>query len=341
MRNRPPRENRQQEPLPSPETRFATVRGLAKVNLGLKILHRRPDGYHELRTIFQTISLGDRIRIAFTPARRSGVSVACEPAIADNLAGHAAEAVLRATGQRGRVQVEISKRIPLGAGLGGGSSDAAAVLLALPVLAGASLPLERLLELGATLGSDVPFFLLGGAAVATGRGTELYPLPDIAGRHGLLVAPAIHVSTAEAYAALSRGLTNRLQPPRIRKFQAFAWRTGASVSRPSGGESAGWQQWAENDFEAPVFGRHPSLRRLKQRLADLGASPALMTGSGSAMFGLFEKDWRVARAAQALASERCFLFSFVGRQRYRSLWWRWLGRHISHKAWPPPSRYSQ
>jgi 4-diphosphocytidyl-2-C-methyl-D-erythritol kinase len=340
MRNRPPRESRRQEPPPA-ETRSANVRALAKLNLGLKVLHRRPDGYHELRTVFQTISLGDRIRIAFTPARRLSVSVACEPPIADNLAGRAAETVLRATGMRGHVEVEFAKRIPLGAGLGGGSSDAAAVLLALPVLAGASLPLERLLEVGAALGSDVPFFLLGGAAVATGRGTELYPLPDIAGRHGLLVAPEIHVSTAEAYAALSRRLTNRLQPPRIGKFQAFVWRAGAPLSPALPEEVAGWEQWMENDFEAPVFRRHPRLRSLKQRLAGLGASPALMTGSGSAIFGLFESDSRVAAAAQALAGERCFLFSFVGRQRYRSLWWRWLSHHIAHKAWPPPSRYSR
>ena len=144
--------------------RRARVRALAKINLDLRVLGKRPDGYHELRTIFQTISLADTIEIAFTPARRTAVELACDLAIPDNLVARAAHLALDAMGATGRVEMRLTKRIPMGAGLGGGSSDAAAVLLALPVLAGRTLPIARLCDLAQQLGSDVPFFLLGGAA---------------------------------------------------------------------------------------------------------------------------------------------------------------------------------
>ena len=159
-------------------TRRARVRALAKINLDLRVLGKRPDGFHELRTVFQTISLADSIDIAFTPGRKTSIELQDSLGIADNLVTHAARLVLETSRAAGRVEMQLRKRIPMGAGLGGGSSDAAAVLLALPVLTGRPLPLAKLAELGQQLGSDVPFFLLGGRAVGIGRGSELFPLPD-------------------------------------------------------------------------------------------------------------------------------------------------------------------
>jgi 4-diphosphocytidyl-2-C-methyl-D-erythritol kinase len=158
--------------------RRARVRAYAKINLDLRVLARRPDDYHELRTVFQTISLADDLEISFTPASHTRIAVEGAPEIEDNLVVKAAALVLDAAGVTGDVGFRLRKRIPMGAGLGGGSSDAAAVLLALPVLAGARLDIGKLACLGAQLGSDVPFFLLAGTAVGLGRGTELYPLPD-------------------------------------------------------------------------------------------------------------------------------------------------------------------
>jgi 4-diphosphocytidyl-2-C-methyl-D-erythritol kinase len=317
--------------------RRVRVRALAKINLDLRVLGKRPDGYHELRTIFQTISLADSLEISYQPGRRTGIRIDDPLGIPGNLALQAAEGALDATGARGQVSIRLDKRIPVGAGLGGGSSDAASVLLALPVLAGRPLPLARLLELGAELGSDVPFFLLGGAAVGIGRGAELFPLPDLppAARaaHGLLVAPELLVPTAEAYRRLSPRLTTKSQENKIVSFQSVVWDRGVC------GDVC-------NDFEEIVFEQHGRLAEWKQRLRDAGACPALMTGSGSAIFGLFSEA-AAARGAlerlrdQIFTDERVFRFSLVSRARYRSMWWRALKEHIDQKKWPPPSRYAR
>jgi len=213
----------------------------------------------------------------------------------------------------------------MGAGLGGGSSDAAAVLLALPVLAGRRLALPRLMELAAELGSDVPFFLLGGAAVALGRGTELYPLPDSPARRGLLVAPGVHVSTAAAYRALTPRLTTESQQNKIVSFQSQVWNGFPADA-------------GVNDFETVVFEQFPQLAALKQRLVKLGARPAMMTGSGSALFGLFRTQEQVRRARKSLSKEHVFPISLVNRTRYRHLWWRALRPYIEENLWPPLSR---
>jgi 4-diphosphocytidyl-2-C-methyl-D-erythritol kinase len=309
------------------------VSALAKINLGLKVLHKRADGYHELRTIFQTVSLADSLDIEFTPARRTVIEIAGTPEIPDNLAGRAARLVLQSLRSTGRVLVRLTKRIPVGAGLGGGSSDAAAVLLALPVLAGKQLPERLLIELAAGLGSDVPFFLLGGTAVAIGRGTELYPLPEPRGTRGLVIAPDLHVATPEAYGALARGLTTAAQENIISEFQSCVWH-GGEGGWATPGTSGG------NDFEAVVFRRHPRLRELKRRLTGMGASEAMLSGSGSALFGLFRSRPDMAQARRCFPGERIYPISFVSRARYRSLWWRRLRSHIAEKVWPPQSRYA-
>ena len=310
--------------------RRARVSAFAKINLDLRVLGKRPDGYHELRTVFQTISLADTIEVAFSPARATRIEVAGAPEIPDrdNLAVKAAALALDVIRRTGHVALRLTKRIPMGAGLGGGSADAAAVLLALPVLAGGRGEPGDLLRAAAELGSDVPFFLLGGAAIGVGRGTELYPLPDLAARHGLLATPCVHSSTAAAYRALDAGLTTEAQQNKIFSFQSQAW--------------AGVWDRPQNDFEGVVFRQHPELARWKRRLAEAGARPAMMTGSGSALFGLFRSREEAARALKSLGEESVFPITLVSRARYRSLWRRRLKAHmIESEVWPPQSRYAR
>jgi 4-diphosphocytidyl-2-C-methyl-D-erythritol kinase len=309
-------------------TRRARVRALAKINLDLRVLGKRLDGYHELRTVFQTISLSDRLDLAFTPGRGSAIELSANVNIPANLVERAARLCLDELRLTGRVDLHLEKSIPLGAGLGGGSSDAAAVLLSLPVLAGRIIPLDRLLGLARELGSDVPFFLLGGRAVGIGRGTELYPLADLKTGPGVVVAPGIHVATADAYRSLDRGqLTTELLQNNIDSFQAYAW--GAGVAS------------GVNDFEEAVFGGAPRLRTLKRKLIKLGANPAMMSGSGSSIFGIFGSRTQVIHAIESFRKETVFPISLVSRSRYHSLWRQWLKAHRIRSEWPPQSRYAR
>jgi 4-diphosphocytidyl-2-C-methyl-D-erythritol kinase len=313
--------------------RHARVPALAKINLDLRVLGKRADGFHELRTIFQTISLADKLEVSFAPARRTAITLDDPLDIPDNLVSRAARAVLDAMKVNGLVSLRLSKRIPMGAGLGGGSSDAAAVLLALPVLAGRTLPLATLTGLAAGLGSDVPFFLLGGAAVGIGTGTEIFPLPDLPATHGVLLAPGIHVNTAQAYRDLSPRLTTELQRNKIECFQSLTWNARSF----SGLSFCGFS----NDFEAVVFEQHPELALLKKRLVRAGAVVALMTGSGSAVFGLFPDRDGARRAMKTFGGVKAIPISLASRARYRSLWGRALAAHAKPSTWPPQSRYSQ
>jgi 4-diphosphocytidyl-2-C-methyl-D-erythritol kinase len=311
--------------------RSATVPAFAKINLDLRVLYKREDGYHELRTIFQTISLADRLELSFTPSRRTSVEIEDPLAIPDNLAVRAARLALKTMRAAGRVTIRLSKRIPMGAGLGGGSSDAAAILLALPALAGREIAMPRLIELAAQLGSDVPFFLFGGRAAAIGRGTELFPLPDLPAGYGLLADPGLHVSTAATYQTLGARLTTALHPNKIEGFQSQLWGQGSAGT-------------GVNDFEPVVFETHPGLKLIKKALLRAGASSALMTGSGSALFGLFPDRARALGAVESLAGREIAAlhrFSLVSRVRYQSLWRRALQEHVNGRTWPPRSRYSR
>jgi 4-diphosphocytidyl-2-C-methyl-D-erythritol kinase len=313
------------------EVRRATLPALAKINLDLRVIGKREDGYHELRTIFQTISLADSIDLSFTTERRTSIGLDDPLAIPDNLVERASRLVLKAMHVNGRVEIRLKKRIPMGAGLGGGSSDAAAILLGLPLLAGREIALPRLIDLAGQLGSDVPFFLFGGRAAAIGRGTELFPLPDLPAQFGVLAAPEIHVSTAGAYRALGARLTNPLHPNKIVSFQSQLWEPGCAGT-------------GVNDFEAVVFEAHPQLKSIKTKLMKAGASSALMTGSGSAVFGLFPNRGVAARAVKLLGGPgiaRLFRISLVSRVRYQSLWRRALHEHLDGRTWPPRSRYSR
>ena len=308
-------------------TRRARLRALAKINLDLRVLGKRPDGFHELRTIFQTISLADTLEIAFTPARRTTIELSDALNIADNLVVRAARMVMDAMRATGRIEMRLTKRIPMGAGLGGGSSDAAAVLFALPVLAGRTLPLPELSHIGEQLGSDVPFFLLGGAAAGIGRGSELFPLPDGPAQSGLVVAPEIHVNTAQAYRDLSPRLTMELQQNKIFSFQSLTWDPGSVAE-------------ARNDFEAVVFEQHPKLAAIKRRLVRAGATAAMMSGSGSALYGLFRDRNAIFRAIELLGEDTTYRISLVSRKRYRALWRRAMSEHTRSTVWPLQSRYN-
>ncbi|MCS6951418.1 MAG: 4-(cytidine 5'-diphospho)-2-C-methyl-D-erythritol kinase [Bryobacterales bacterium] len=317
--------------------RQARIRALAKINLALHVLGRRPDGYHELRTIYQTISLADSLEFEYRPSRSTRIEVDCEPPIPDNLVVRAAEAVMEAAHIRGSVGIRLRKCIPAGAGLGGGSSDAAAVLLTLPVLAGRTLSLQELSGLAAQLGSDVPFFLLGGTALGVGRGEEVYPLPDLGRLYCVVVVPELKISTAEAYRSLREKLTPERRPFIIRDFQSAAW--AAAMGAPPGdkGSSVG------NDFEVLVFERFPELKSLKKRIERLHPVRVGLTGSGSGLFGLFRSRAEWEEASEQFGRVcRVFTERLVSRAEYWSWWRRWLAPHIGDRqSWPPRSRYAQ
>ena len=315
-------------------TRTVRLKAFAKLNLGLRVLLRRSDGYHELRTVFQTIALADGLDVNFTKNQtQTRIRIDGAPHIPDNLVEKAARLVLGEMGIFADVHFHLKKRIPAGAGLGGGSTDAAAVLLALPVLAGKRVPQHRLFELAAQLGSDVPFFLHGGTALGMGRGEELYPLADQPARKVLLVAPAVHSSTAEAYTDLSQKLTSIALQNKLFSFQQQVWGT-ATVQMA-------------NDFEEVVFARHPALQQIKDRLEQAGAAAAAMTGSGSALFGIFQDSTALRRARESFTGESTVATSFLSRAQYRSAWRRALAPHTPQKSnpkedlWPPQSLYAR
>ena len=313
--------------LPATASSAVRLRSLAKINLDLRVLNKRPDGYHNLRTIFQTVSLADNIDIEHTSSRRLSIELISNVEIAgSNLIEKAAEALAIP----GRFRIRLTKRIPMGGGLGGGSSNAAAMLLAIPALTKKTVKLDRLIDIASQLGSDVPYFLLGGTALGVDRGTVLTPLPDLPPYPAILVTPNIHISTASAYRDLNRQNAERRTPNAER-----IW----ILDTDSPGE------WPfANDFEQVVFPREPRLESIKGKLRKSGAGLALMSGSGSTVFGIFEH--RAVRDSAAVSLRRTFgkdagVFpvALVARSRYRSLWRRQLRISADVKTWPPRNRY--
>jgi 4-diphosphocytidyl-2-C-methyl-D-erythritol kinase len=301
--------------------RRASLRPLAKINLDLRVLYKNPDGFHEIRTVFHTISLADSLEMEYQPARRTEIILEDPAAIPDNLVERAALETLEALGIAARLRMRLTKRIPMGGGLGGGSSDAAAVLLAVPALARRVLPPEETIRIAASLGSDVPFFLLGGAAVGAGRGEELYPLPDLAPEPLLVIVPEVQVSTAEAYRALGRG-SSAADPSGLRSFRSYVWALEQRRSAAAAGA------FSANDFEATVFDRYPQLGRIRARLAKLGAAGARLTGSGSALVALFHsaaerRHAQIAIKEDAIEGDRVFRncrvlpATLINRRSYR------------------------
>lgn len=303
-----------------------TGRAPAKINLALKILNRRPDGFHELRTVLQTISLADRLKVTYRPQVRNAVRLACNrPELAgdDNLAAVAARRLLEAGSRRGAVEIELSKRIPVGAGLGGGSSDAAAVLLALARMLRPAPPPELLHTIAAGLGSDVPFFLVGGRCVGLGRGEEVYPLPDIARQWLLLLAPDQPISTVQAYRDLDRARRARLTAAASRNIiSGFCSGIGAPQETGVRSTTEAPPNQFVNDFDAVIFQRFPELGGWKDRLVRAGASGAMLSGSGSALFGLFPIRASAVAAVRAFDTfpGKVLIACTMGRRACRAVW---------------------
>jgi 4-diphosphocytidyl-2-C-methyl-D-erythritol kinase len=291
------------------------IPAFAKVNLRLEIVGKRPDTYHELRTIFQTISLHDELRLR--ASKSSGIcltiqgndSLSLEP-IRKNLVYAAVDALRRELRIRSGVEIDLRKKIPAGRGLGGGSSDAAAALRGYLQLTRRKIPAPRLMEIAASLGADVPFFLFGGRALGIGRGDEIYPLPDIPKLTLLVVSPSgIHVSTPDAYRWLKApALTKTRYTPKLWEFCALCW------SLPAAAGARG--SVLSNDFERPVFQRHPRLAQIKRALLQRGATEASLAGSGSAVFGVFPSPALARRAAVGFQDEHTFVCETISRDRY-------------------------
>jgi len=267
------------------------LRAFAKINAGLKILRRRPDGYHEIRTIYQTIGLHDRLGISISKSGE-GIDVECDnpaiPAGPGNLVYRACVAWVQARVWRGKIRVQIQKTIPLGSGLGGASTNAAATILGLERLTGDRLGFPGRYDLACALGSDVPLFLLGGRVLGCGRGEEVYPLSDLPVRHCLVIFPGFSISTAEAYRQAGLRLTE--PGDESDTHSVGAWPHFPLMS---------WGP-AENDFEHVAFARWPELARLKRRLIRAGAEVASLTGSGSAVYALFSSSRQLACASKLI-----------------------------------------
>lgn len=291
-----------------------SVPSFAKINWYLHILGRRPDGYHEVNTLLQTISLHDDLH--FEVSEDGVVSVSCDdaelPTDGRNLIVRAAHALKDRYRLTAGVRVRIEKRIPTQAGLGGASSNAAMTLLALAQLWEIETNPDALLELAATLGADVPFFLMGGCGLATGIGATVSPLPDelnSAPQYLVVIKPNANVSTPEAYAAVdSAALTTPHSEPILSSSRVEAvLRDSSLLLLPDS---------LKNDFESVIFDIEPEIRRTKEALVQAGARGALLAGSGSSVFGIFDSSEDQQRAVDQIQLDRGWrVFSCVTLSR--------------------------
>lgn len=277
-----------------------TLQTAAKINLSLDVTGKRPDGYHTLESIFQSVNIYDTVGL--TVEEGEGISLSCDapgvPCDGHNLAWKAAEALLQAAGKRAKITITLHKEIPSGAGMGGGSSDAAGVLWGLNELLGCGFTNAQLREIGVKLGADVPFLLLGGTAYAEGVGEVLTSLPAVPPLRLIIVKGTQSVSTPAAYKAIDT-LEAPSHPDTAAMLQAIRTGDAALLKRSCG-----------NLFEQAID--CSDVTRARQRLAELGAEYAVMTGSGAAVFGIFPEDLPEARLTEAVQTLRQE-FAFVRR----------------------------
>ena len=303
-----------------------SIRSFAKINLGLRIGPARGDGFHELRTIYQTLALHDVVQVEIQPG--SGIEICCDdprvPLDESNTCYKIVERVLKTAKAQVGVTIRIDKRLPVQGGLGAASSNAVATMLGLERELGRKIPAEAKLRIAAEVGSDLPLFLIGGTVLGVGRGEEVHPLRDLPTFHLVVVTPSVGVSTPAAFArwdemvAREPELTGTGTAGTINKFgqHSFVWLSesvfsqGASASEPASGVPAVGGDRAEtllldlvragieNDFERVVFPEYPELREVKRVLQREGARFASLSGSGSTLYGVFASD-EEARAAAA------------------------------------------
>lgn len=288
-----------------------TLPSFAKINWYLKILGKRDDGFHELCTVFQTVSLHDLL--TFTESE--GITLSCDdesiPTDDKNLIVKAAKYLREKYDIRKGAKIHLEKRIPSPGGLGGGSSNAAITLIGLVRLWEIKFNFEELVEIAKQLGSDVPFFLYGGTAFGTGRGTEIFKLEDLKEKYILIVTPSVAVSTAEAFARINAAhLTNNASKSILQicrdEAQTLHLRLNELV----------------NDFEKTVFENEFEIKRAKAKLLEYGSVSALMSGSGASVFGVFETEENLKIAFDKLKSERAwrvFNVQTISRRKYQTV----------------------
>jgi 4-diphosphocytidyl-2-C-methyl-D-erythritol kinase len=333
-----------------------SVRSFAKINLGLYIGSLRADGFHDLRTLYQTITLHDVIRVSV--ARGTGIEIYCAdprvPCDASNTCYRMAERVMEELGANGRVSIEIEKRLPVQGGLGSGSSNAVATMIGLERALKKRLTQPRRLRIAAEVGSDQPMFLVGGTVLGVGRGEDVYPMPDFPAVPLVVVTPEVGVSTPKAFldwdalaenAAELRSARTGQRPvptssPRLTHSEGSdrllevgrvlsAWLVSPNTGAPARGRSRAGsplldlvRTGIENDFERVVFPQYPELRDIKGALERAGAAYASLSGSGSAVYGLFSTRAAAARAVGRL--EKQGLRALATVTLTRSQYWKKL-----------------
>lgn len=296
------------------------VRSFAKINIGLRIGPAREDGFHELRTIYQTVTLSDMVRVDV--ARGLGIDVYCKdprvPGDETNTCWRVAERVLRTLKTRGKVRITIEKNLPVQGGLGAASSNAVATVLGLERALKQQLPPEERLRIVAEVGSDLPLFLIGGTVLGTGRGEQVYPLQDLPSFPCVIATPETGVSTPAAFADWDKKaiantkLTTLNGSDKMNGFSrlVYEWLNGSRFS-PTGVPDKSWDRaeallldlvrtGIENDFESVVFPKYPAIREVKRALERSGARYVSLSGSGSAVYGLFSDQECAAAAAKSL-----------------------------------------
>jgi 4-diphosphocytidyl-2-C-methyl-D-erythritol kinase len=341
---------------------LVTFPSCAKINLGLRIGPLREDGFHELRTVYQTIALHDIVSVSVE--RGSGIEIRCDdprvPTDLTNTCWRIIEHAMQVLKARGRVVIEIEKRLPVQGGLGGASGNAVTALLALEQSLRKKLPPSERLRIASEVGSDIPLFLVGGTVLGVGRGEEVYPLPDLPAMLCVVALPEVAISTPKAFAdwdlACGEGarphmagsphmaaensssmagakLTHSTHSDRMLEFsrEISAWLNAApstggrrsGVSARGGGRAENplldlVRTGIENDFERVVFPKYPELLEVKRVLERTGARYASLSGSGSAIYGLFDSQQKAAAAAKKLIRQgtQALVTSTLTRRQY-------------------------
>lgn len=303
-----------------------SVRSFAKINIGLKIGPRREDGFHELRTIYQTVALSDTIRV--DASKGVGIDMSCKdprvPLDESNTCWRVADRVLRSLKTRSKIRIAIDKRLPVQGGMGAASSNAIATMMALEKELKQQLPPEERLRIASEVGSDLPLFLVGGTVLGIGRGEQVYPLEDLPSFHCVIATPEVGVSTPTAFAdwdkkwpeavsgkSADSKLTDSSGLDRMNTFSrtVYEWLNGSFT--PTGVPSKGWDRaeallldlvrtGIENDFESVVFPKYPVIREVKRALEHAGAKYVSLSGSGSTVYGLFADQESAVKAAVKL-----------------------------------------